>query len=981
MQTFIPEYPFLSDSDLFRKLEEKKEFNIYKLDRVEVISQDGQKLQHQKLLANIMSSYTLYDSILLYHSMGTGKTIASISIAEQLLSEGFERVLVLVKGKELIEPFREELMKATSRFIGEEEEGPTIRSRNKLMGENYSFSTFTTFRPTNPQNYEKTIIIMDEIHNLIKKGKMFTKTYNRIHRFIHSIRNKKVILMSGTPMNDRPEEIAKVMNLILPNSRQLPTGRAFIQRYIDEDKEGIITYKNEVEFQNKVRGYVSFLKSMKSDVKVEYRGEYMRNYKSFKIFKANMSEFQSKVYASAFSIDCSHVQNFAETDDEVLIQDSFEKDEITSYFSKIERQRQRRNLKVRKIRFVPDLTGHTIQTYIMKSGIYDKSRQASICVFPDGSYGKRGQEKYVKTIAKPSLSDRKKIHETFVLDNFPIKNLEDVKKYSIKFYNTIKMVLDSPGLCFIYCEFLNGSGLYLLSAILKKLGFGESITGSEGDPSLRFTLLSKKTGPQINRIINNFNHSRNRNGQYIKVILGSQAISEGYTFRNVQQVHVLTPHWNFSVIDQAIARALRLFSHEDLTNPTLNIYLHVAMPQNGESVDYLMYSTSEIKDINIKKTERLLKEVSIDCSLMYERNRTIGDDYSRDCEYGLCEYGCHPAAHPNSDSITYNLYFNDFDHIVQGVQSLFQRRFYYRLQEIVHYLSFDKTEVLTGLYRMINLPISIKNKYNHTCYLHEDSDIYFLTPNIFSSSFLESYYDSYIFGVYTPAPAEIVNIKFIRDVIPKIQTIDGYTRLPIELQEGILEEYIRDNQIVPKHLTDKFFDHYVKYLKKRESTIFSFLNPTKYRCLDDNGQWRDCLTDEIRRIKSSEFKDQEDYVTNNPYNFFGILDNNKFKIVNILNRDVVDLKQKPTGKACSSWNKYELVPILLKTDLMSYEKTNKSIDIIDKFLEKSGKINPAEYDEETKYKLFYYLKMLKNQELCEVLKEWFREKEILRILS
>ena len=35
-----------------------------------------------------------------------------------------------------------------------------------------------------------------------------------------------------------------------------------------------------------------------------------------------------------------------------------------------------------------------------------------------------------------------------------------------------------------------------------------------------------------------------------------------------------------------------------------------------------MYETSEIKDVNIKQIERLVKEASIDCALTYKRNYT-----------------------------------------------------------------------------------------------------------------------------------------------------------------------------------------------------------------------------------------------------------------------------------------------------------------------------------------------------------------------
>mgnify|MGYP000014339514 CR=1 FL=1 len=39
--------------------------------------------------------------------------------------------------------------------------------------------------------------------------------------------------------------------------------------------------------------------------------------------------------------------------------------------------------------------------------------------------------------------------------------------------------------------------------------------------------------------------------------------SEGITLKNIRNIHIVTPSWNFSEIDQAIARGYRLFSHND----------------------------------------------------------------------------------------------------------------------------------------------------------------------------------------------------------------------------------------------------------------------------------------------------------------------------------------------------------------------------------------------------------------------------------
>lgn len=51
--------------------------------------------------------------------------------------------------------------------------------------------------------------------------------YKQFHRFLHVVKDCKILLMSGTPMKDGVEEIASVMNLILPLNKQLITGDDF----------------------------------------------------------------------------------------------------------------------------------------------------------------------------------------------------------------------------------------------------------------------------------------------------------------------------------------------------------------------------------------------------------------------------------------------------------------------------------------------------------------------------------------------------------------------------------------------------------------------------------------------------------------------------------------------------------------------------------------------------------------------------------
>ena len=89
LSNFISSYPDINDPNFTKQLIKKKELYDLILDNEEVISEDNQVLKHQKIVSIFLSSYTMYNSLLLFHSMGTGKSIAAIYTAQSILQQRF----------------------------------------------------------------------------------------------------------------------------------------------------------------------------------------------------------------------------------------------------------------------------------------------------------------------------------------------------------------------------------------------------------------------------------------------------------------------------------------------------------------------------------------------------------------------------------------------------------------------------------------------------------------------------------------------------------------------------------------------------------------------------------------------------------------------------------------------------------------------------------------------------------------------------
>lgn len=468
-------------------------------------------------------------------------------------------------------------------------------------------------------------------------------------------------------MKDGPEEIASVMNLILPENLQLPTGEKFIAKYLDQQGENRYTVKKKriKALKKRFKGRVSFLKAIRSTVKKEFIGQkHVGKLKHLIVDPVIMSKFQTKAYNEAVALD-----------------------------------------------------------KLGKAGVHYNARQASLMVFPDKSYGQprlpgsnaidrtKGFAKYVisktktKTFTVSKLKGERKKKEIktttydltkelkdaiigntskYSLDKLNTESskykevvqtrLENLRKFSVKYAEVIESILNATDqLCFVYSELVSGSGSIVFSLLLRLFGFSQT-KGNDTKPGLRYGFLtSDATSSQLHKIINCFNQPENMYGKIIKVLIGSKVVSEGVSFYNIQQEYILTPWYNYSETDQAIARGYRLNSHKALiekgVTPVVRISQLVAMPRKGGfSIDLDMYETSEIKDITIRGILRYMMEAAFDCSLNYFRNHITGEDGERGCDYQDCDYACDGIDMKNIedglpveelDYSTYELYYAD----------------------------------------------------------------------------------------------------------------------------------------------------------------------------------------------------------------------------------------------------------------------------------------------------------------------------------
>ncbi len=206
----------------------------------------------------------------------------------------------------------------------------------------------------------------------------------------------------------------------------------------------------------------------------------------------------------------------------------------------------------------------------------------------------------------------------------PSEIIEKIREYSCVYANTLTDIVQNPKEnIFVYNKYVQGSGAILFSELLKLVGYQRSrgydniderkkgkenkdeddddldeddidISPEDLERKPRFAIITGETvsEAEVGRVVDKlFNDPKNKYGEYIQVIVGSQIIGEGKSLMNVRQIHIQTPHWNNSETEQAIARGIRAFSHEDLPAEEryVKVSRHAAVPgKKSESINYIL---------------------------------------------------------------------------------------------------------------------------------------------------------------------------------------------------------------------------------------------------------------------------------------------------------------------------------------------------------------------------------------------------------
>ena len=275
-------YPNLGDANFNIKIAERKEFNdtkydgtIYEIEKqAELLcNAEFELAPHQSFVRNFLSFQTPYNSLLLYHGLGTGKTCSAIVVAEEMRDYmnqlGINSKIIVVAspnvqnnfklqlfdesklqdidglwsirsctGNKLLKEINPMNMKGLSRenvvsqikriisifydFMGYVEFANYIDRESNITSEGITESQKKKAVSKNlRKKFNNSLIIIDEVHNIrITDDNADKRVAGELFKLVKNVANLRLLLLSATPMYNSYKEIIWLINLMNLNDKR-----------------------------------------------------------------------------------------------------------------------------------------------------------------------------------------------------------------------------------------------------------------------------------------------------------------------------------------------------------------------------------------------------------------------------------------------------------------------------------------------------------------------------------------------------------------------------------------------------------------------------------------------------------------------------------------------------------------------------------------------------------------------------------------
>jgi len=628
-------------------------FKKYKLP--EIIIKEGEdpcatskvkfELRKYQVFASAYLDYkSPYQNILIYHGLGSGKTLSAINVYNMLYNytPGWN-VFILIKATLKDHPWMSDLDKLLRN-----------NPEKEFMMKNIKFISYDSpladrqFMEAvrNSDSTKKNLYMFDETHNFIsnvysnvttKKGRRAQTIYDYIIQDKTENEGVRVVLLSGTPAINKAYEIGLLFNLLRPNS--FPKSESeFNKLYVTDSEFPVINPLNKNLFQRRIMGLVSYYVGSTIDL---YPTKVMH------YVDVPMSDYQTDIYNYYEEIE--DLVAMKKTSSSDTLYKTYTRQACNFVFPAIN-QRVTGETRPRPNRFkISDEDAEKLQSGKKNKNIEEKAEL------------KMNLERY-----KKALDDFINSFDEFLSDKQELDNkknytiFDDIelckKKYNNDFieflksdenksnlFNAMSMcsnkflyiifnLFKSKGPVLVYTNYVIMEGIQIFKIYLKYFGFTnfeKNKDGLVGKDYFRYTEYHGGISKELRtEAINNFNNKKNVDGQICKVIMISSAGAEGLSLYNLRQVHITEPNWQETKITQVIGRAFRACFHADLPmkERIVDVYRYKSTRKNNKiTTDQHIENSARTKQGLIESFYNTIKEVAVDCNLFRAHNMMEGE--------------------------------------------------------------------------------------------------------------------------------------------------------------------------------------------------------------------------------------------------------------------------------------------------------------------------------------------------------------------
>ena len=781
-------YPDYDDKDFIKKIISKKEFAINKIgkdDQMNMSNDFFELSNNQKFIKKLISPETPYRSLYLFHSVGVGKTCASIQVTQNFKKYYNKKALILLPLKlkdnyvkslfditklDIVEDNMEQCLGNyyLHNIVGREKmDAIDIKTKAKKMINNeyeiLSFGEFGNLFKKIENNsrddldfvnkirnyFDERVIIVDEVHNmrLVNEDVVGKEVSKSFHKLLEILKKNVLLLLSATPMFDNYNELRFILNtlLIQNGEKKIKLSEKIFDENDNLNKEfetklkkissNFISYmRGENPFTFPTRLYPSInnnknILEKKDYPKLDIKGKKIaqnNQIKHLEFINTTMSDLQQKIY-DLIKVNGNNGQDDEDEDDE-------------------DRTDIQQRVQISNITYRED----------------DDIRS---------TYGNEGLKRLFKieTRKKGDYKVEYKDKGNQILDKSNIGN------HSPKIKLLLKNIKKSEGIVLIYSRYL-ASGVIPIAIALEHNGFnklnnknilkGGNKESKDKGMSGNYVIISGNTylSPNNTKEISECVSKTNKDGDKVKVILITESGTEGLDLKNVREVHIFDPWYNLNRLEQVIGRGVRNFSHIDLPdvkrNTTIYQYVNLTKDNKRESIDFRTYRIAENKQKKIATLERIIKRNAIDCNLNINGNKyenlesvrlltsrgKLIENFNRNdkkgsriCDYGDCDLKCDKEikitgkGEENLDETTYKKEIINYEIkiVKKYLIKYFQENNLATIKDIMKIKNFDKKNeeiIYFALNDLIKNKKIFKGKNNRKGYLIYKSNAYIFQP-------------------------------------------------------------------------------------------------------------------------------------------------------------------------------------------------------------------------------------------------------------